>query len=70
MYMMEIDGRVHCVMELSITDGFSPCKSYMVTAWPLLLALTILPPTTCMNKDNIISPLIVITSTIQNNAKD
>ncbi len=37
------------------TDGISPVKYSVVTVWPLLMALTILPPSIRMNKDNIIT---------------
>ncbi len=37
------------------TDGISPFKSSKVTVWPVLIALSILPPTIRMNKDNVIT---------------
>lgn len=37
------------------TDGISPFKSSLLTVWPVLIALTNLPPSIRMNKDNIIT---------------
>ena len=37
------------------TDGISPFKSSLVTIWPVLIALTNLPPNIRMNKDNLIT---------------
>lgn len=37
------------------TDGISPYKSSRITIWPILLALSDLPPGIRMNKDNIIT---------------
>ena len=40
------------------TDGISPFKSSVITIWPVLIALTNLPPSIRMNKDNIITVAI------------
>ena len=40
------------------TDGISPFKSSTVTVWPILIALTNLPPNLRMNKDNIVTVAI------------
>ena len=37
------------------TDGISPFKSSLVTIWPVLIALTNLPPNIRMNQDNLIT---------------
>ncbi len=37
------------------TDGISPYKSSRITVWPILIALSDLPPGLRMNKDNVIT---------------
>ena len=36
------------------TDGISPFKSSRLTIWPIIIALSILPPNIRMNKDNLV----------------
>ena len=40
------------------TDGISPFKSSLVTIWPMIIALTNLPPNIRMNKDNLVTVAI------------